>query len=69
MKHIERRKLPETNMKTLLNIDWQPTDPIQYDDAELKKKVCSHIEYALHEDGEYYCKACKICSSDVEVKS
>ena len=44
--------------------DFTPKDPIQYDDVELKKQVCSHIEYALHEDGNYYCKACKACDSD-----
>lgn len=35
-------------------------------DNRLKVLTCSHIDYALHEDGEIYCKACHTCSSDIQ---
>ena len=61
-------------MKTLLNIEWQPKDPIVYDDAYLKRIVCRHLPEDLrtfinHEGiEEKYCSACKTFESDMEVK-
>ena len=62
-------------MKTLLNIDWTPKDPIQYDDALLKRLACAHLPEDLktfiNRDGveEKYCSACKTFESDMEVKN
>ena len=59
-------------MKTLLNIDFTPRDPIQYDDELLKRLSCSHIEQDtfINRDGseEKRCKACKTFESDMEVR-
>ena len=35
-------------------------------DRLLKQASCTHKEWAEHEDGEIYCKACKACASDID---
>lgn len=49
-------------------LDWKPKDPVEYDEVELKKNACSHLEQDKFIDRQgneqIRCKACQKWDSE-----